>query len=118
MCAATDSTWRWTEHCWIGKCIHCRRKVSLGKDGATQGGATLEHIVPRTHGGSNELSNLSIACSRCNHQKGRKLDVLHLSDTRLQDVIVRLQQRKENRCRAPIDTLAYLFEPRAPRSSC
>ena len=95
----------------MGKCIHCRTKVTLGKDGATEGSATLEHIVPRTHGGTNELDNLSIACSRCNHQKGRKLDVLQFSDARLQAVIARLHQRKEDRYRPPIPQLAYLFDP-------
>ena len=60
----------------------------------------------------NELENLSIACSRCNHQKGRKLDVLPASDARLQDVITRLKLRKEERYRPPIEKLAYLFEGR------
>lgn len=113
MCAATDRTWRFADERWMGKCIHCRRKITLGKDGATEGSATLEHIVPRTHGGTNELDNLSIACSRCNHQKGRKLDVLHVSDARLQDVIARLKQRKEDRYRPPLEKLAYLFERRS-----
>jgi HNH endonuclease len=33
----------------------------------------IEHIVPRTHGGSDEPSNLCLACERCNAFKGSNL---------------------------------------------
>jgi hypothetical protein len=83
MCVATDKTWRWHEGRWLGKCIHCNRKLTLTHDGISEGNATLEHILPRTHQGTNALNNFSIACGRCNHQKGRTIDVLRASDPRL-----------------------------------
>lgn len=33
----------------------------------------IEHIVARQHGGSNEASNLALACHRCNLHKGPNL---------------------------------------------
>lgn len=32
--------------------------------------ATLEHIIPRAHGGGNNWSNLAISHSKCNCRKG------------------------------------------------
>lgn len=32
-----------------------------------------EHVVPRCRGGSNDLSNLVLSCSRCNSKKGTRL---------------------------------------------
>jgi 5-methylcytosine-specific restriction endonuclease McrA len=33
----------------------------------------IEHIIPRQHGGSDQLSNLALACYRCNKYKGPNL---------------------------------------------
>lgn len=33
----------------------------------------IEHIVPRKHGGGDELSNLALACAECNLHKGPNL---------------------------------------------
>ena len=33
----------------------------------------IEHIVPRQHGGSDDSSNLALACHRCNFSKGPNL---------------------------------------------
>ena len=32
----------------------------------------IEHLVPRSKGGSNRISNLGLACSCCNLKKGAK----------------------------------------------
>lgn len=45
------------------QCAYCRAKnIAL----------ELEHIVPKSRGGSNRVSNLAIACRACNEQKGNK----------------------------------------------
>jgi len=36
-------------------------------------GFHIEHIVARQHGGSDDLSNLALACDRCNAYKGPNL---------------------------------------------
>jgi hypothetical protein len=33
----------------------------------------IEHVVPRQHGGSDDSSNLALACNRCNLTKGPNL---------------------------------------------
>ena len=61
--------------------------------------ATLEHIVPRHHGGTNELMNLAVACARCNHGKGVRLDHRKPADPTLRRVIDMLQERRKKRYR-------------------
>jgi 5-methylcytosine-specific restriction endonuclease McrA len=48
---------------WQRKCAYCdTREVPL----------ELEHIVPRSRGGSNRASNLTLACHACNQRKGQQ----------------------------------------------
>jgi 5-methylcytosine-specific restriction endonuclease McrA len=48
---------------WGRKCAYCGAEgVPLQK----------EHIVPRARGGSNRVSNLTLACAPCNQQKGSR----------------------------------------------
>lgn len=86
---------------WSGKCIHCNRRLAIGLDGTPISRATIEHIVPRNHGGTDDLQNLAIACAGCNHEKGRRHDVQHRDDPALQAVIERLQHRRRKRWREP-----------------
>jgi 5-methylcytosine-specific restriction endonuclease McrA len=44
-------------------CHYCNRPL---RDGL----ATLEHIVPKSLGGSNDDANCVIACRRCNNERG------------------------------------------------
>jgi 5-methylcytosine-specific restriction endonuclease McrA len=82
------------QRAWIGRCIHCRRRLVVPLDPREPASATLEHIVPRTHGGSDALDNLALACPSCNHEKGRRLDHRALNDPTLQAVIARLLARR------------------------
>lgn len=43
------------------KCIYC---------GATDTPLEIEHITPKSRGGSNRISNLTLACTECNQRKG------------------------------------------------
>jgi len=38
--------------------------------GTQEGPMTIDHIVPRSHGGKDTWSNLVCACARCNNRKG------------------------------------------------
>lgn len=88
---------------WAGKCIHCNAAVSVGLDGEPLGQATLEHVVPRAHGGTDAPENLAIACARCNHQKGRRQDIRGPGDPGFEAVVGTLRARLDARRReAPL----------------
>lgn len=70
--AATDSTFVLRDTLWIGRCLICGGPVCF--DALTGEGATIEHIFPRSLGGTSDLKNLGIAHSRCNGEKGRRWD--------------------------------------------
>lgn len=55
-----------------GKHCHlCGRKVDLDRSD-TKLGPSVDHIIPRSKGGSNELSNLALAHRGCNSAKGNR----------------------------------------------
>lgn len=45
------------------QCVYC---------GAVDTRLEIEHLIPRSKGGSNRVSNLAIACHKCNQKKGAK----------------------------------------------
>jgi hypothetical protein len=48
---------------WNRTCAYC---------GKTEVPLEIEHIVPRSRGGSNRPSNLTLACHPCNERKGNQ----------------------------------------------
>ena len=48
---------------WGRKCAYC---------GKTDIPLEVEHIIPKSRGGSNRVVNLTIACNKCNQKKGDK----------------------------------------------
>jgi 5-methylcytosine-specific restriction endonuclease McrA len=86
---------------WQGNCIHCRRRLLVELSGEPIGAVTVEHILPRRHGGSDELVNLALACAPCNHQKGYRLDHRRADDPVLRRVIETLRSRRLARWRDP-----------------
>ena len=86
---ATDSTYEPAvldgKRVWVGKCIHCNRKLTIADDGTPLSRATIEHIWPRNHGGANDLRNIALACSACNRSKSRH-DRQHRLDVKLADL--------------------------------
>ena len=47
-------------------CAYCGHAV---EDGAS---LSLDHLIPHSHGGSNEATNLVTACERCNKSRGTR----------------------------------------------
>lgn len=39
---------------------------------STGGELTVDHVIPRSHGGGDSWENLVAACHRCNHKKGNR----------------------------------------------
>ena len=85
---------------WMGKCIHCNRKLTIADDGTPISRATIEHIWPRTHGGANDLRNIALACSACNRSKSFH-DRKHVRDERLAEIVEELRRRRTERWRDP-----------------
>lgn len=104
---ATDATFERTEHrgreVWLGKCLHCNAHLVIGLDGEPISRATIEHIVPQVHGGSNDLGNLGLACARCNQNKGSRHDRHFQRDPRVRELVERLLTRRRERWRDPDD---------------
>ena len=102
---ATDTTFERARvgdrEAWSGKCLHCNTRLTVALDGQPIGRATIEHIVPQTHGGTDDLRNLGIACARCNSEKGVRHDHKHRSDVRLNEVIGKLTEKRLARWREP-----------------
>lgn len=100
---ATDATFERQlvrgEAAWVGKCIHCQARLVIELDGETHGAATIEHIEPRHHGGTDDVENLALACSRCNTLKGKRLDHRRREDPTLAEVIATLRARRRARWR-------------------
>lgn len=108
--AATDATFeRGTAaggEALVGRCIHCGSRLAIGIDGEPLSDASVEHLVPLSHGGPDSLDNCAIACRRCNNDKGVRIDSLRPSDPHAIEVIARLLARKAERRREPLAGLS------------
>ena len=54
-----------------GICHYCFSPTNRRHGSAKQ--ATKEHVVPRSHGGANQLSNYVLACATCNNRRADML---------------------------------------------
>jgi 5-methylcytosine-specific restriction endonuclease McrA len=87
---------------WIGKCLHCGRKLVVRDDGRAMGQATLEHVWPQSQGGDNAIVNLAVACGPCNREKGMRHD-RGKGAQRLDEIVAVLRERRRQRWRDPAD---------------
>ena len=99
---------------WTTRCLHCRTRLQVGLDGSPMGHASLEHVVPRAWFGKraahalveqvgrdpDDARNLAIACTRCNHDKGKGPDARGPQDERALEVVATLLARRLARWRA------------------
>lgn len=102
--AERDMTFSGREGHWEGKCLICGGPLRF--DARTGEGATIEHIVPRSLGGTNDERNLGIAHPRCNGEKGRRWDGGHSrkrDPNRYDEIVGRLLRERERRWREPVD---------------
>jgi 5-methylcytosine-specific restriction protein A len=49
-----------------GVCAYCNKELSFET-------FTIDHILPKSRGGTNEFSNLTVACKKCNQEKADKI---------------------------------------------
>jgi hypothetical protein len=70
--AATDQTFHREDQDGVCNCLICGGPLRF--DRRTGEGATLEHNLPRNHGGGNARRNLGAAHGRCNGEERRRWD--------------------------------------------
>jgi 5-methylcytosine-specific restriction endonuclease McrA len=103
--AVTDATFERVtldgQRAWVGRCLHCNKKLVVRDDGRAISEATLEHVWPETQGGTNAIENLAVACAGCNREKGTRHD--HRGGARLDEVVAVLRARRLERWRDPAD---------------
>lgn len=97
----TDSTFRKEAvrgvEMWVGRCIFCNAKLGVPLSGDADRHVTVEHIVPRNHGGTDAPENLALACAQCNGEKGRRHDHRDRNDARRLEVTGALLERRKER---------------------
>lgn len=54
------------------RCYLCHRKLNLTLPGTAKWGATIDHILPVSFGGTNEANNLALAHRHCNVARGNR----------------------------------------------
>lgn len=54
------------------RCHICQRKINLCLSGRDMMGPTIDHILPVSMGGTNDLANLNIAHRMCNMRRGNR----------------------------------------------
>ncbi len=55
----TPAQWEETLRCWDHRCAYCRKRGKM----------TIDHIVPVSRGGANDIENVVSACKACNDRK-------------------------------------------------
>lgn len=106
----TDRDAELTDAGWVTRCLFCRKSLLLSADGRHRGGASLEHIVPRSwfdhraaadliaeFDGPNDLRNLALACRSCNSGKGSGHDANGPLDFRAREIVTTLLQKRAAR---------------------
>ena len=67
---------------WGHQCVYCKKK-SIPLE--------IEHIIPKSRGGTNRIDNLTIACQKCNLKKGNKLSSEY--SPKLRAIIIKINQQ-------------------------
>jgi len=57
-----------------GRCAICDNGLRLRETGLEE--PTLDHIIPRSKGGSNEIGNLRLVHRRCNEDRGNETETI------------------------------------------
>jgi hypothetical protein len=55
------------------KCVYCDYDASVSYEAWLRARLNVDHWIPRSKGGSDEMDNLLTACGPCNSGKGNKL---------------------------------------------
>jgi 5-methylcytosine-specific restriction endonuclease McrA len=101
--ARSDDRFELRRGLWVGPCLFCGGRLAF--EPATGDGVTLEHIRPRSDGGTDDLANLGLAHARCNNEKGRRTDAKHRRQQdrdRYERIVARLLANRAAHLRPPV----------------
>lgn len=68
-----------------GRCAYCRDPMTKRpKNIARQipSSVTIDHLIPKSRGGTNGLANLVLCCASCNMLKGNRMPIEFFFDVR------------------------------------
>lgn len=57
------------------KCAICKRKINTALKSGPRGnpkGPSLDHVIPRSHGGADDLANIRLTHWSCNQKRGNR----------------------------------------------
>ena len=60
------------------RCCYCHERFS--DDPTSPYYATIEHVIPTSHGGDDDLSNIVLACYECNHSRSNRFSAEDFSN--------------------------------------
>lgn len=104
---------------WLSQgrtCCWCTRYIALAT-------ATLEHLIPRSWGGTDARTNLAVACKPCNDERGpgkRWPAHSRFGEARVAELLTNAERREAARRKAasPVERLADgLGLPREDKAS-
>lgn len=56
-----------------GQCCHyCKVVMVKAKENWVDNGMSVDHVIPKSQGGSDDMDNLVLACRKCNRAKYTK----------------------------------------------
>lgn len=71
-----------------GVCFYCKCNLTLEE-------STIDHFVPKAHGGVNAQTNLRLSCYQCNQKKDDQMPDIFLSSIYLKRKIVAVRWQHE-----------------------
>lgn len=89
-----------------GRCEYCHLPETIELAGPFH----VEHVIARQHRGTDELSNLAWACSRCNRHKGTNLSTVDPDS----DEVVSLFNPRRDRWEEHFEVAAAVIRGRTP----
>jgi 5-methylcytosine-specific restriction endonuclease McrA len=107
----TDAEAVFENKVWETRCIHCRSRLQVSAEGDALGHSTLEHVIPQAWFGeiaakalcarvgnhADDPRNLALACTRCNHDKGKSHDARGPGNKRAIEVVTTLLEKRISR---------------------